>query len=125
MDRVRVGLTGLGAVFLLTLGASLTFGAADRDQPAAHAQKEPGEPLAQLGVAPGSEKGAAAAKPRKEGLADNAGDDSEGRGAGDRSTGDGGAGDRGAGGAGGAGGRGAESPIAAALGAIPGEPFAT
>lgn len=56
MDRVRVGLTGLGAVFLLTLGVSLVFGATDRDATAVTTQKEPGETLAQLGVAPGLEK---------------------------------------------------------------------
>ena len=66
MDRVRVGLTGLGAVFLLTLGVSLTFGAADRDPSSVSAPKEPGEPLAQLGVAPGSEKAPAAARQRRE-----------------------------------------------------------
>ena len=66
MDRVRIGLTGLGAVFLLTLGASLTFGAADRDAAVAPAQKEPGELLAQLGVAPSSEKPPAARQRREE-----------------------------------------------------------
>ena len=56
MDRVRVGLTGLGAVFLLTLGTSLLFGGSEGDRAVAESRKEPGEPLAQLGVAPGSEK---------------------------------------------------------------------
>ena len=56
MDRVRIGLTGLGAVFLLTLGTSLVFGNPAGNKPAAESRKEPGEPLAQLGVAPGSDK---------------------------------------------------------------------
>ena len=54
MDRMRVGLTGLGAVFLITLGAAFAFGSAG-DQAAP--ENKPGEPLAQLGVAPGAEKG--------------------------------------------------------------------
>ena len=56
MDRVRVGLSGLGAVFLLTLGVSLVFGRPDASPKVIESEKEPGEPLAQLGVAPGSEK---------------------------------------------------------------------
>lgn len=56
MDRVRVGLSGLGAVFLLTLGVSLAFGRHDASPHVAESVKEPGEPLAQLGVAPSSEK---------------------------------------------------------------------
>ncbi|MCG2840485.1 hypothetical protein L6Q21_05770 [Sandaracinobacter sp. RS1-74] len=56
MDRVRVGLSGLGVVFLLTLGVSLAFGGRDAPTPLIESLKEPGEPLAQLGVAPGSEK---------------------------------------------------------------------
>ncbi len=55
MDRVRVGLTGLGAVFLLTLGVSLVFGRPDASPQVAETEKEPGEPLAQLGVAPSAE----------------------------------------------------------------------
>ena len=55
MDRVRVGLSGLGAVFLLTLGVSLVFGRPDASPQIAESTKEPGEPLAQLGVAPSSE----------------------------------------------------------------------
>lgn len=55
MDRIRAGLTGLGAVFLVTAAASLLF-APDQAQTDAAAQQEPGEPLAQLGVAPGSDK---------------------------------------------------------------------
>jgi hypothetical protein len=52
MDRVRTGLTGLGLVFVLTLGASAVLRPAPEPQPA----KEAAEPLAQLGVAPGAEK---------------------------------------------------------------------
>lgn len=51
---MRVGLTGLGVVFLITLGAAFAFGSAD-DRGAVPDNK-PGEPLAQLGVAPGAEK---------------------------------------------------------------------
>lgn len=57
MDRVRTGLTGLGAVFLFTLAASLLFGGEPSAESRQAAQeKAPGETLAQLGVAPGSEK---------------------------------------------------------------------
>lgn len=52
MDRMRAGLTGLGAVFLLTLAASLAFGPSDE----AADSRDTGEPLAQLGVAPGNDK---------------------------------------------------------------------
>lgn len=52
MHRVRAGLTGLGIVFLFTLVASVVFAPSDMAQP----PKEPGEPLAQLGVAPSSDK---------------------------------------------------------------------
>lgn len=52
---MRAGLTGLGLVFLLTLVASVLFVPADA--PLAQASRiEPGEPLAQLGVAPGKDK---------------------------------------------------------------------
>lgn len=51
MDRVRAGLTGLGLVFLFTLGASAVFG----PEPTPDTPKEASEPLAQLGVAPGSD----------------------------------------------------------------------
>ena len=53
MDRMRVGLTGLGVVFLITLGAAFAFGSAGAQAPP---ENKPGEPLAQLGVAPGAEK---------------------------------------------------------------------
>lgn len=51
MDRMRAGLTGLGLVFVATLGASVLFGASAPEQP-----KSPEEPLAQLGVAPGQDR---------------------------------------------------------------------
>jgi hypothetical protein len=52
MDRMRAGLTGLGAVFLLTLAASLAFGPAEKVPDT----RDSSEPLAQLGVAPGNDK---------------------------------------------------------------------
>ena len=52
MDRVRAGLTGLGLVFLFTLLASVAFAPSRVVEPA----KAPGEPLAQLGVAPSNDK---------------------------------------------------------------------
>jgi hypothetical protein len=52
MDRIRTGLLGLCIVFLFTLTASVVFAPpGGKDQPMA-----PGEPLATLGVAPGSDK---------------------------------------------------------------------
>lgn len=53
MHRIRAGLTGLGIVFLFTLVASVVFAPSQQAQP----PKVPGEPLAQLGVAPSSDKG--------------------------------------------------------------------
>ncbi len=55
MDRIRAGLTGLAVVFLVTAAASLLFGPDEADPPPVE-QQQPGEPLAQLGVAPGSDK---------------------------------------------------------------------
>lgn len=60
MQRVRIGLTGLGFVFLLVLlGAAISRWGAE-ETPAntvvannAAADDEPTEPLAELGVAPG------------------------------------------------------------------------
>lgn len=63
MDRVRAGLTGLGAVFLVTAAAALLFGPEPGDLSSFGQSKEPGEPLAQLGVAPSNEKAPAAARP--------------------------------------------------------------
>lgn len=62
MDRIRAGLTGLAAVFLVTAAASLLF-APDEAETVAAEKQEPGEPLAQLGVAPGSDKAAEAEVP--------------------------------------------------------------
>ncbi len=56
MNRVRAGLTGLGLVFLFTLMASVAFAPSPTALPGNLPGKEPGEPLAQLGVAPSSEK---------------------------------------------------------------------
>ncbi len=66
MQRVRVGLTGLAAVFLLTLLAASIFSLLGQDEPhgakparggnvanVASAEDLPREPLAELGVAPG------------------------------------------------------------------------
>ncbi len=50
MQRVRIGLTGLACVFLLVLIGTASIGS---DAPAAKTS-QPEEPLAQLGVAPGS-----------------------------------------------------------------------
>lgn len=57
MDRIRVGLTGLAAVFLITLGAAFAFGSQGRQS--GQPESKAGEPLAQLGVAPGADKDAA------------------------------------------------------------------
>jgi cobalamin synthase len=64
MQRVRVGLTGLAAVFLLTLLAASILGMLGQDDPratrlangsvAANMAATPKEPLAELGVAPGA-----------------------------------------------------------------------
>ncbi len=48
---MRAGLTGLGLVFVATLGASMIFG-----PETAVEQKKVEEPLAQLGVAPGPDR---------------------------------------------------------------------
>lgn len=50
MQRVRIGLTGLACVFLLVLVGTASMSG---EAPAAKAP-QPEEPLAQLGVAPGS-----------------------------------------------------------------------
>jgi hypothetical protein len=50
MQRVRIGLTGLACVFLLVLIGTASI---SNDAPAANSL-QPEEPLAQLGVAPGS-----------------------------------------------------------------------
>jgi len=64
MQRVRVGLTGLAAVFLLTLLAASILGMLGQDEPHGTrlangamsnnaATDPPKEPLAELGIAPG------------------------------------------------------------------------
>lgn len=58
MDRIRTGLTGLAAVFLVTAAASLLFAPNAEERVEAELAKTPGEPLAQLGVAPSNEKSA-------------------------------------------------------------------
>lgn len=50
MSRVRTGLTGLGLVFLVMVLASLLFATSETDKSPPSA----GEPLAVLGVAPGT-----------------------------------------------------------------------
>ncbi|USI73642.1 hypothetical protein [Sphingomonas morindae] len=65
LQRIRVGVTGLAAVFLLTLLAAALFAFLGQDpHPAPHhngggpanaaAEEAPKEPLAELGVAPGN-----------------------------------------------------------------------
>lgn len=63
MDRIRAGLTGLGAVFLITAAASLLFAPTPAETARVERPKEPGEPLSQLGVAPNSEKESAPPAP--------------------------------------------------------------
>lgn len=57
-QRIRIGLTGLAFAFLLVLlGSAITRSGADDSPPnaaqQAEATREPSEPLAELGVAPG------------------------------------------------------------------------
>jgi len=68
MQRVRIGLTGLGFVFVLVLLAAVFSSASEEQpitantielqrgggQPAPAQDAEPKEPLAELGVAPGN-----------------------------------------------------------------------
>jgi hypothetical protein len=56
MQRIRIGLTGLGVVFLLVLlGAAISRSGDDgAANVAAVNTGEPNEPLAELGVAPGT-----------------------------------------------------------------------
>lgn len=61
MQRVRIGLTGLAAVFLLVVLAASIFGLASDEPPTANGvvttqaneSATPKEPLAELGVTPG------------------------------------------------------------------------
>lgn len=81
MQRVRIGLTGLGFVFLAVLLAAIFTGHSQNDtritpnlidqqsagsrgaSPALPEASQPAEPLAQLGVAPGNADANAAAAP--------------------------------------------------------------
>jgi hypothetical protein len=63
MQRVRVGLTGLAAVFLLTLLAASIYNMLGQDEHSgrtatgraiANTEDSPKEPLAELGMAPGN-----------------------------------------------------------------------
>lgn len=64
-QRIRIGLTGLAFAFLLVLLGSVISRSGDEEEPAAVAadriadnmvEEEPDEPLAKLGVAPGSDR---------------------------------------------------------------------
>ncbi|MGL6044491.1 MAG: hypothetical protein ACRC1J_11255 [Sandaracinobacteroides sp.] len=61
MDRIRTGLTGLGAVFLITAATALLFGPGPGDKVSPEPAKAQGEPLSQLGVAPSNENAEPAA----------------------------------------------------------------
>jgi hypothetical protein len=56
MQRIRIGLTGLAFVFLLVLlGTAVSRSSGDSmSQPAQNELKEPNEPLAEIGAAPGA-----------------------------------------------------------------------
>jgi len=63
MQRVRIGLTGLGFVFVAVLLAAALTGRPDSEEPVAsngiaapqaNKQSAPQEPLAELGVTPGN-----------------------------------------------------------------------
>jgi hypothetical protein len=62
MDRVRIGLTGLAAVFLLTLIGAVGFRDNDHASVAKPRERPAEEPLAELGVAPGSASSAVKAE---------------------------------------------------------------
>lgn len=56
-QRIRIGLTGLAFAFIVVLLGSAVIRSSHDDSPSAAQQSmtnEPSEPLAQLGVAPGS-----------------------------------------------------------------------
>jgi hypothetical protein len=56
-QRIRIGLTGLAAAFLIVLFASAVSRSSQDDNAnnvASAVQNEPSEPLAELGVAPGA-----------------------------------------------------------------------
>ena len=55
MQRIRIGLTGLAFVFLLVLlGTAISRSSEDGVSNTAANTAEPNEPLAELGVAPGT-----------------------------------------------------------------------
>jgi hypothetical protein len=56
MQRIRIGLTGLAFVFLLVLlGTAISRSSEDSIAPPAQNElKEPNEPLAEIGAAPGA-----------------------------------------------------------------------
>ena len=61
-QRIRIGLTGLAAAFLIVLFASAISRSSQDDNAnnvASAVQNEPSEPLAELGVAPGASDAAA------------------------------------------------------------------
>lgn len=65
MQRVRIGITGLAVVFLIVLLAAAIVGFHSKDRASSNAAAEagnvtenkPGDPLAELGVAPGGTAG--------------------------------------------------------------------
>jgi hypothetical protein len=70
MQRVRIGLTGLGFVFVAVLLATALAGSPDSEAPvvvnnltAPVNEATPKEPLAELGVAPGNADNSTAAAP--------------------------------------------------------------
>jgi hypothetical protein len=55
MQRIRIGLTGLAFVFLLVLlGTAISRSSGDSVPPVQNELKEPNEPLAEIGAAPGA-----------------------------------------------------------------------
>ena len=72
VQRVRIGLTGLGVVFLLVMiGAAITnWGGSPANSAAnqalANAATEPNEPLAEIGAAPGESSAANSASSNKQ-----------------------------------------------------------
>jgi len=59
MQRIRIGLTGLACVFLLVLlGTAISRSSGDSiSPPVQNDLKEPNEPLAEIGAAPGGTQG--------------------------------------------------------------------
>lgn len=79
MQRVRIGLTGLGFVFVAVLLATALAGAPESEAPvtanaataADNSQEPPREPLAELGAAPGNADNESAASSNQNGAASN------------------------------------------------------